>query len=113
MRVKRGKIKKQKHKKVLKQAKGYRMSYNKLYRRAKEAILHAGNYSLTHRRHRRSQKRQEWIKVISAKLVGSGMNYSGFISSLKKQNIDIDRKNLAIIAVDNPEHFDALIKELK
>lgn len=112
MRVKRGKTKNQKHKKVLKQAKGYRLSYSKLYRRAKEAVLHAGQYSMTHRRHLRSQKREEWIKVISAKLAGTGMPYSRFISALKQNNIELDRKSLANLAIDNPNHFDALVAEV-
>ncbi len=113
MRIKRGQNKRQKHKKVLKQAKGYRMTYSKLYRRAKEAVRHAGAYSLSHRRHLRAQKREEWIKVISAKLAGTGMTYSKFISGLKDSNIDIDRKNLASMAIDNPAHFEALLSEIK
>ncbi len=113
MRIKRGKAKKQKHKKVLKAAKGYRLSYSKLYRRAKEATLHAGDYSAKHRRHLRSQKREEWIKTISAMLAGSGVSYNKFISALKGSKIDIDRKNLASMAVDHPEHFQALLEEVK
>lgn len=112
MRVKRGKTKKQKHKKVLKQAKGYRMSYSKLYRRAKEALLHAGAYSVAHRRRRRSDKRREWIKIISAGLSKSGTNYSSFIHSLKTNNVEIDRKNLAYMVLNNPSHFDQLVAKV-
>ncbi|MCA9380780.1 50S ribosomal protein L20 [Candidatus Dojkabacteria bacterium] len=113
MRIKRGTVKNRKHKKMLKQAKGYRMSYSKLYRRAKEAVWHAGSYSYGHRRHRRAQKRREWIETISAKLAGSGVSYSKFVGGLKKNNIEIDRKNLAIMAIDKPAHFDALVETVK
>lgn len=113
MRIKRGLAKKQKHKKVLKMAKGYRMSYSKLYRRAKEAVMHAGVYSNTHRAHRKSQKREEWIVTIAAALSGTGMSYSAFIGGLKKQNIEIDRKNLAEMIVSNPKHFEAILAEAR
>lgn len=113
MRIKRGTSKNQKHKKVLKQAKGYRMTYSKLYRRAMEAVRHAGNYNFAHRRRRKSQKRQEWISTISAALSNSGITYSRFVSAMKNKKIDIDRKNLAIMAVKNPAHFDALVKEIQ
>jgi large subunit ribosomal protein L20 len=112
MRVKRGINKKQKHKKVLDQAKGYRMTYSKLYRRAKEALLHAGAYSHAHRRRRRSQMRGEWIQTISAKLAGTGMSYSNFMSALKTNKVDIDRKNLAHMVLSHPDHFDSLVSEI-
>lgn len=112
MRIKRGTVKNRKHKKMLKQAKGYRMTYSKLFRRAKEAVWHAGSYSYGHRRHRKSQKRREWIETISAGLAGSGVSYSKFVGELKKNNIEIDRKNLAVMAVDRPEHFAELVKSV-
>lgn len=113
MRVKRGTTKNAKHKKILKQAKGYRMSYSKLYRRAREAVLHAGSYSAAHRRRRRSQKTTEWVKVISASLSGTGMSYSKFMNGLKTNNVIIDRKNLAEMAVNNPEHFQMVLEAVK
>jgi len=113
MRIKRGTVKRQKHKKVLKQAKGFRMTYSKLYRRAKEAVRHAGQYSYAHRRRRSSQMREEWIKVIAASLSGTGYSYSKFINALKKNNIEIDRKNLAELALYNQDHFNKLVSELK
>ncbi|MDQ6985143.1 MAG: 50S ribosomal protein L20 [Candidatus Dojkabacteria bacterium] len=113
MRIKRGVSKNRRHKKVLKAAKGYRMTYSKLYRRATEALLHAGQYSYAHRKRRKSQKRTEWIKVISAALTKTDMSYSQFISTMKKSNVELDRKSLAEMIVNKPAHFEALISELK
>jgi len=113
MRIKRGTTKNQKHKKILKLAKGYRMTYSKLYRRAKEAVRHAGQYSYAHRKHRGSQMREQWIEVISAGLSKHGVSYSTFISALKKQNIELDRKVLAELAVYSPAHFDSIVAEAK
>lgn len=113
MRIKRGVTKNQKHKKVLKLAKGYRMTYSKLYRRAKEAVRHAGQYSYAHRKHRASQVREQWIEVISAALSKHDMSYSKFIGALKKNNIELDRKILAEFAVYNPSHFDSVVAEVK
>lgn len=112
MRVKRGTTKNKKHKKVLKQAKGYRLTYSKLYRRALEAVKHAGNYSHAHRKRRASDKRKEWIETISAALVDSGINYSKFIGALKTNKVAIDRKNLAAMAVNNPKHFETIVKDV-
>jgi large subunit ribosomal protein L20 len=113
MRVKRGKVKHSKHKELLARAKGYRMSYNSLYRRAREALLHAGQYSFAHRRRRHSQMRNSWIKIIAAGLYGTGLSYSTFTGALKKHNIELDRKVLAEIAQVNPQHFNTLIKQIQ
>ncbi len=113
MRIKRGTTKNRRHKKILSLTKGYRMSYGKLYRRAKEAVLHAGQYSYAHRRHRRADLREEWIKTISAALSPSGLSYSKFIGGLKKSNINLDRKVLAELAINSPEKFNKLVEEVK
>ncbi len=113
MRIKRGITKNQKHKKVLKLAKGYRMSYSKLYRRAKEAVRHAGQYSYAHRKHRGAQVKEQWIEVLSAALSKHGMSYSKFIGALKAKNIELDRKVLAELAVYNPTHFDSVVEMVK
>lgn len=109
MRVKRGTTKNKKHKKTLKQAKGYRLTYSKLYRRAQEALLHAGQYSYAHRKRRKSEKRQEWIRSISAGLSKSNVSYKDFIHQLKESNVSIDRKNLASMAMERPDHFDKVV----
>lgn len=113
MRIKRGETKRAKKQKVLKLTKGYRMSYSKLYRRAKEALLHAGQYSYAHRKHRRAQMRNEWIKIIAAGLAGTEMSYSKFINALKIKKIELDRKVLAEMAVNSPESFKSLVETVK
>lgn len=113
MRVKRGTTKKQKHKKVLKQAKGYHATYHQSYRRAREALLHAGQYSYIHRRHRRGQMRKSWIKIIAAALFNSDITYKQLIHGMKQNNIELNRKVLAEIAQTNPEHFQVLIEQVK
>jgi len=112
MRIKRGVTKRQKKKKILKLAKGYRMSYSKNYRRAKEAVLHAGQYSYAHRRHRRSDIRTEWIKIISSSLIGTDLSYSEFIKKLKENKIELDRKILAELALYNKSSFQELLKKI-
>lgn len=111
MRVKRGTTKKQKHKKVLKAAKGYRMSYSKNYRRAIEAVAHAGQYSFAHRRRRSSQMRNENIKIISAALANFNIAYSSFISMLRAKNIEINRQVISTLANFHNESFSKLVSE--
>lgn len=113
MRVKRGTIKKQKHNKVLKQAKGYRLTKSKLYRRAKEQLLHSGSYSYAHRKKRGADKRRLWIIRINAALNESDLNYSRFIKNLKDKKIILDRKVLADIALNEPEVFNKIVQEVK
>lgn len=112
MRVKRGVTKQRRHKKVLKLTKGYRASNHRLFRRANEAMQHAGQYSRMHRRHRRGQMRRQWIQIISAGLHGTGKSYSEFANELKQNNIELNRKVLAEIAQSNPQHFHALVEKV-
>ncbi len=112
MRIKRGVSKKRKHKKVLSLTKGFRLSYRKLYRRAKEAVLHAGEYSYNHRKKRGNDFRRLWIKRINAALFDTDLSYSRFIHLLKEQKIDINRKVLANLALDNRDVFDAIVNEV-
>lgn len=112
MRVKRGTTKKQKHKKILKDAKGYRMSYSKNYRRALEAVAHAGQYSFAHRRRRPSQMRTENIKIISAALVNFNISYSSFINMLKAKKIEINRQIISTLANFHKESFENLVSEV-
>lgn len=113
MRIKRGTFKRNYRKKILKLAKGYRMTYSRLYRRAKEAVLHAGQYSYAHRKHRGAQVKQEWIKIISSSLINSGLSYSQFVAGLKNKNISLDRKSLADLALNQPEHFQKVVAAVK
>lgn len=112
MRVKRGKSKTKKHKKVLKKAKGYRLTYSKLYRRAKEALLHAGQYSYNHRKKRGNDFRRLWIQRINGALDSYDMSYSKFIGALKKEKIDLNRKMLSEIALNRPEIFEEIVEQV-
>jgi large subunit ribosomal protein L20 len=109
MRIKRGLAKHKKHVKVLKAVKGFRQSYSKLYRRAKEALLHAGQYSFAHRRARRAQFRKDWIKIIGAGLSSTGISYSKFFHNLQQKQVEVDRKILAEIAQVDPEGFQQIV----
>jgi len=113
MRIKRGQTRHRKHKAVLAQTKGYRLSNSKLYKRAHEAMMHAGQYSLTHRRHRYGQYRELWIERINAALSGEGMKYSEFINALKTKNIELNRKMLSGLALDHKDVFSAVVAKVK
>lgn len=113
MRIKRGLSKNRRHKKVLSLTKGYRLTYNRLYRRAKEALLHAGQYSMAHRRKRSGDFRRLWISRINAALSNYDMKYSEFINKLNKSEIKINRKVLSTLALDHPEVFESIVKSLK
>lgn len=113
MRIKRGKVKHKKHKKVLKLAKGYRLSYSKLYRRAKEALLHAGQYSIQHRKKRKGQFRKLWIQRINAALSKHDVKYSKFIKQLDNSKIVLNRKMLADLALNYDYVFSEIVKETK
>jgi large subunit ribosomal protein L20 len=113
MRVKRGKTKRRKHNKVLKAAKGYRLSYSKLYRRAKEALLHAGQYSYAHRKKRGNEFRKLWIQRINGALSQYNIKYSKFIKALKDKKIDLNRKILSELALNEPEAFKAVVDKVK
>lgn len=113
MRVKRGKVKSRKHKKVLKAAKGYRLSYSKLYKRAKEALMHAGQYSYNDRKKRGNQFRKLWIQRINAALGKYDMKYNQFINKLKKAKIEINRKMLSELAIHYPNVFEEIVKKAK
>jgi large subunit ribosomal protein L20 len=105
MRVKRGKIRAQKHKKVLKQAKGFRGGFGRLYRTTHEAVTRAMAYSYRDRRSKKRDFRKLWTLRINAAARPLGLSYSRLISGLKKQNIQLDRKILADLAVNDNEAF--------
>lgn len=110
MRVKTGKVRRRRHKKVLKATKGYRMTKGKLYRVSHEAYLHAGQYSYNHRRRRHSQMRQLWIKRINAAAQANGLKYSVLTDKLKKAKVELDKKSLAEIALNHPEVFTKVVE---
>ena len=108
-RVKRGVIARARHKKILKQAKGYYGASSRVYRVAFQAVIKAGQYAYRDRRQRKRQFRQLWIARINA----AGISYSKFINGLKKASVEIDRKILADIAVFDKVAFTALVEKAK
>jgi len=112
-RVKRGVQAKARHKKVLKQAKGYRGARSRTYKVAKQAVMRAGQYAYRDRRVKKRVFRALWIVRINAAARENGLTYSKLIAGLKKASIDLDRKTLANIAVNDKEAFSKIAEEAK
>jgi len=112
-RVKRGVQARARHKKVLKQAKGYYGARSRVYRVAFQAVTKAGQYAYRDRRNKKRQFRQLWIARINAASRQNGLSYSRFIIGLKKASIEIDRKILADIAVFDKAAFAVLVEKAK
>ena len=112
-RVKRGVTAKARHKKILAKAKGYRGRRSNVYRIAKEAVMKAGQYQYRDRRAKKREFRALWIARINAAVREMGMNYSTFMSGLKKASIDIDRKVLADLAVHDRQAFSKIAEQAK
>ena len=112
-RVKRGVQAKATHKKVLKQAKGYRGARSRTYKVAKQAVMRAGQYAYRDRRVKKRVFRSLWIVRINAAARENGLTYSKLIAGLKKASIDLDRKTLANIAVNDKEAFSKIAEEAK
>lgn len=107
-RVKRGVVAKARHRKILKEAKGYYGARSKAFKVAKQAVIKAGQYAYRDRRQRKRQFRSLWITRINAAARAEGLSYSRLIHGLSRADIEIDRKVLADIAVHDPEAFGAL-----
>lgn len=112
-RVKRGVQAKARHKKVLKQAKGYYGARSRIYRVAKQAVIKAGQYAYRDRRQRKRQFRSLWIVRINAAARENGLSYSRFMNGLSKAGIVLDRKALADLAVFDKPAFAHLAEEAK
>jgi large subunit ribosomal protein L20 len=112
-RVKRGVQARARHKKILKQAKGYYGARSRVFRVAKQAVIKAGQYAYRDRRQRKRQFRALWIARINAAARINGLSYSRFIAGLKKANIEIDRKVLADLAVHQQAAFAAVVEKAK
>ena len=112
-RVKRGVVARARHKKVLKQAKGYYGARSRVYRVAFQAVTKAGQYAYRDRRAKKRTFRQLWIARINAAARECGLSYSRMIDGLKKASIEIDRKVLADIAVHDEAAFAALAEKAK
>ncbi len=112
-RVKRGVVAHARHKKVLKQAKGYYGARRKVYRVAKQAVIKAGQYAYRDRRVRKRMFRSLWIVRINAASRQYDMSYSRFMDGLNKAGIEVDRKVLADLAVHDIAAFGALAEKAK
>lgn len=112
-RVKRGVVAHAKHKKVLKKAKGYYGARSRVYRVAKQAVIKAGQYAYRDRRQKKRQFRSLWIIRINAAARECGLSYSRLINGLSKAEIEVDRKILAELAVDDKASFAALADQAK
>lgn len=110
-RVKTGVTRRKRHKKVLDANKGFRGANRKLYKRAHEAYMHAGQYAYIGRKLRKRDMRKLWILRINAALtqLGNGLKYSRFINALKKANISLDRKMLSEVAVTDFRTFKDIV----
>lgn len=112
-RVKRSVTAHARHKKVLKEAKGYYGARSKVYRVAKQAVIKAGQYAYRDRRQKKRQFRSLWIVRINAAARENGLSYSRLINGLKQAGIEVDRKVLADIAYHDEEGFAALAEQAK
>ena len=112
-RVKRGVTAHRRHKKVLKQAKGYYGARSRVYRVAKQAVTKAGQYAYRDRKVRKRMFRGLWIQRSNAAAREHGISYSSIINGLQLQNIEIDRRVLADLAVHEKEAFAALAEKAK
>ena len=112
-RVKRSVHAKKKRREVLEAAKGYTGSRRIRYRAAKEQVQHSGVYAYRDRRDRKAQFRRLWIARINAACRTHGMSYSVFINGLKTAGVEVDRKILADLAVNDPKAFASLVETAK
>ena len=114
-RVKRAVNAAKKRREVLEIASGYRGQRSRLYRKAKEQVLHSYTYSYAHRKDKKGDFRSLWIQRINAaaRLFDLEMTYSRFINGLAKAGIEVDRKVLADLAVNEPEAFAAVVAQAK
>lgn len=112
-RIKRGVAKHARHKKVLKLAKGYRASYSKLYRVAKQQSLRSGAFAFAHRRKKKGDFRKLWITRINAAARMNDISYSRLMNGLHKGNVSVNRKMLAELAVSDPAAFTGYVEIAK
>ena len=112
-RVRSGAVTKARHKKVLKAAKGYFGSKHRLYKTAKEQLMHSGQYAFRDRKQKKRDFRKLWIARINAACRNEGISYSRFIEGLTKAGVEVNRKMLSEIAINDPKAFSELVKVAK
>ena len=113
MRVKTGTVRRAAHKKVLKAAKGFWMTRHKRFKVAHEAVMHAGQYAFVGRRLRRRDMRQLWITRLNAALKPFEVRYSAFIKMMKDKNVELSRKTLSEIAINDNTTFKSIVEFIK
>ncbi|HIP30268.1 MAG TPA: 50S ribosomal protein L20 [Sulfurospirillum arcachonense] len=113
MRVKTGVVRRRRHKKILKLAKGFYSGRRKHFRKAKEQIERSLVYAYRDRRNKKRDFRRLWITRINAACRLNDISYSRFINALNKANIELDRKILADMAMNDPEAFALVVKQAK
>jgi large subunit ribosomal protein L20 len=107
-RVKRGTVKNRRHKKVLKEARGYTASKSRTFKSAKQQLMKSMSYSYRDRKNNKRNFRRLWITRINAAARLNGMSYNEFINGLKKASVEINRKMLSELAVSDPDAFKQL-----
>lgn len=112
-RIKRGLAASKKHKKILKQVKGFRGSRKHRIKLAKEALLKSGLYAYRDRRAKKRDFRKLWIIRLNAALKKYNLRYSQFINALKKTKMGYNRKILADLALNHPDEFEKIVEKLK
>jgi len=112
-RVRNGVVTKQRHKKILKEARGYFGSKHREFKSAKEQLMHAGQYAYRDRRQKKREFRKLWIVRINAACRDNEISYSRFIEGLNKAGLEINRKMLSEIAINDPKAFSELVKVAK
>ena len=112
-RVRNGAVTKARHKKVLKEAKGYFGSKHRLYKTAKEQLMHSGQYAFRDRKQKKRDFRKLWITRINAACRQNDISYSRFIEGLTKAGVEVNRKMLSEIAINDPKAFAELVKVAK
>ena len=112
-RVKRGVTKHRRHQAILEEAKGFYSSRRRHFKAAKEAVLHARQYAYAHRRERKGDMRKLWIVRIGAACRSLDMSYSQFIAGLVKAEIEVNRKVLADLAINQPSSFAQIVEKSK
>ncbi len=110
VRVKRGNVARNRRKKILKLAKGFRGGTSKLFRQARQSVLQALRHMYVDRRDRKGDFRELWIVRINAGLEAHGVSYSRFIGDMKKKEIGLNRKTLSELAVRQPDTFSKVVQ---
>lgn len=113
MRVKTGVVRRRRHKKVLKLARGFYSGRRKHFRKAKEQLERSLCYAFRDRKQKKRDFRSLWIVRINAACRINDISYSKFIYGLKRANIELDRKILADMAMNDPQAFDAIVQQAK